>query len=144
MNFKNWHCMKNSTVDDCKIIQLSKIFNRAGNITIIENNLDIPFEVKRIYYLYDVPSNETRGGHAHRELFQLVVGASGSFNINLDDGVNKKTFFLNKPDFGLLIVPGIWRDLSDFSSGSVCLVFASEKYSEFDYIRDYDEFITLK
>jgi hypothetical protein len=136
--------MKNSKVNDCKIIQLSKIHNRAGNITIIENNLDIPFEVKRIYYLYDIPSKETRGGHAHKELYQLVIGASGSFNINLNDGVNDKKIFLNRPDFGLLIVPGIWRDLSDFSSGSVCLVFASEIYSENDYIRDYDEFITLK
>lgn len=136
--------MKNSTVDDCKIIQLRKIHNRAGNITIIENNLDIPFEVRRIYYLYDIPSNETRGGHAHKELYQLVIGASGSFNINLNDGVNDKTIFLNRPDFGLLIVPGIWRDLSNFSSGSVCLVFASEIYSENDYIRDFDEFITLK
>jgi hypothetical protein len=136
--------MKDSTVNDCKIIQLSKIHNRAGNITIIENNLDIPFEVKRIYYLYDIPSNETRGGHAHKELYQLIIGASGSFNINLKDGVNDKTIFLNRPDFGLLIVPGIWRDLSDFSSGSVCLVFASEIYSENDYIRDYDEFILLK
>ena len=136
--------MKNSTVDDCKIIQLSKIHNRAGNITIIENNLDIPFEVRRIYYLYDIPSNETRGGHAHKELYQLVIGASGSFNINLNDGINDKTIFLNRPDFGLLIVPGIWRDLSNFSSGSVCLVFASEIFSENDYIRDFDEFITLK
>jgi hypothetical protein len=136
--------MKNSTVDDCKVIQLSKIHNRAGNITIVENNIDIPFDVKRIYYLYDIPSNETRGGHAHKELYQLVIAASGSFNINLNDGVNDKTIFLNRPDFGLLIVPGIWRDLSNFSSGSVCLVFASEEYSENDYIRDYDEFINLK
>jgi hypothetical protein len=136
--------MKNSTVVDCKLIKLSKINNRAGNITIIENNLDVPFEVKRIYYLYDIPSNETRGGHAHKELYQLVIGASGSFKIRLNDGVNYKNIFLNRPDFGLLIVPGIWRDLSDFSSGSVCLVFASEIYSENDYIRDYDEFITLK
>ena len=136
--------MKSSKVDDCKVIQLSKIHNRAGNITIIENNLDIPFQVRRIYYLYDIPSNETRGGHAHKELFQLIIGASGSFNINLNDGVNNKTIFLNRPDFGLLIVPGIWRDLSDFSSGSVCLVFASEIYSENDYIRDYDEFLKLK
>ena len=136
--------MKNSIVNDCKIVQLNKIHNRAGNITIIENNLDIPFQVKRIYYLYDIPSNETRGGHAHKELYQLVIGASGSFNINLNDGVNDKTMFLNRPDLGLLIVPGIWRDLSDFSSGSVCLVFASEIYSENDYIRGYDEFLTLK
>lgn len=136
--------MKNNTVNDCKTIKLSKLNNRAGNITIIENNLDIPFEVKRIYYLYDIPTSETRGGHAHKELYQLVIGASGSFNINLNDGVNNKTISLNRPDFGLLIVPGIWRDLSDFSSGSVCLVFASEFYSENDYIRDYDDFITLK
>jgi len=136
--------MKSSTVNDCKIIQLSKIHNRAGNITIIENNLDIPFQIKRIYYLYDIPSNEVRGGHAHKELYQLVIGASGSFNINLNDGINDKIIFLNRPDCGLLIVPGIWRDLSDFSSGSVCLVFASEIYSENDYIRDYEEFLTLK
>ena len=136
--------MRYSAVDDCKVVQLSKIHNRAGNITIIENNINIPFEVKRIYYLYDIPSNETRGGHAHKELYQLVISASGSFNINLNDGVNDKTIFLNRPDFGLLIVPGIWRDLSDFSSGSVCLVFASEVYSENDYIREYNEFLTLK
>ncbi len=136
--------MKNNKVNDCKMLQLSKIHNRAGNITIIENNIDIPFEIKRIYYLYDIPSNEKRGGHAHKELYQLVIAASGSFNINLNDGVNDKTTFLNRPDFGLLIVPGIWRDLSDFSSGSVCLVFASEIYSENDYIRNYNEFITLK
>lgn len=136
--------MKNSSINDCKIIQLSKIHNRSGNITIIENNLDIPFEVKRIYYLYDIPSSENRGGHAHKELYQLIVGASGSFNIKLNDGVHEKKIFLNKPDFGLLIVPGIWRDLNDFSSGSVCLVFASEVYSENDYIRDYVQFLTLK
>jgi hypothetical protein len=136
--------MKSNTVDDCKIIQLSKIHDRAGNITIIENNLDIPFQVKRIYYLYDIPSNEVRGGHAHKGLYQLVIGASGSFNINLNDGINDKIIFLNRPDSGLLIVPGIWRDLSEFSSGSVCLVFASEIYSENDYIRDYEEFLTLK
>lgn len=136
--------MKNSTVNDCIVIRLSKIHNRAGNITIVENNRDIPFNVKRIYHLYDIPSNETRGGHAHKELYQLVIGASGSFNINLYDGVNDKTIFLNRPDYGLLIVPGIWRDLSNFSSGSVCLVLASEIYCENDYIRNYNEFITLK
>jgi hypothetical protein len=136
--------MKKNTVDDCKIIQLDKINNRSGNITVIQNDLDIPFQIRRIYYLYDVPSNETRGGHAHKELFQLVVGASGSFNINLFDGINCKNIFLNRPDIGLLIVPGIWRDLINFSSGSVCLVFASEFYSENDYIRDYNEFIRLK
>jgi hypothetical protein len=136
--------MQNSTVNDCKIIQLSKINNRAGNITIIENNNDIPFSVKRVYYLYDIPSSESRGGHAHKALYQLIVGASGSFNINLKDGKNEKSVFLNRPDLGLLIVPGIWRDLSDFSSGSVCLVFASDFYTENDYIREYSEFLKLK
>jgi len=136
--------MINSTISDCKVIQLSKIHNRAGNITIIENSLDIPFDVKRIYYLYDIPSNETRGGHAHKELYQLVIGASGSFNIKINDGTTEQTVFLNSPDQGLLIVPGIWRDLSNFSSGSVCLVFASEFYSEEDYIRDYNEFLIFK
>jgi hypothetical protein len=136
--------MENNTINDCKLIQLSKINNRAGNITIVENNRDIPFDVKRIYYLYDVPSNESRGGHAHKALFQLVIGASGSFNITLKDGANERSIFLNRPDFGLLIVPGIWRDLNSFSSGSVCLVFASDFYSEDDYIRDYTEFLKLK
>jgi len=136
--------MKDNSVFDCKILQLNKIYNRAGNITIIENSLDIPFDVKRIYYLYDIPSNETRGGHAHKELYQLVIGASGSFNIKINDGTTEQTVFLNSPDQGLLIVPGIWRDLSNFSSGSVCLVFASEFYSEEDYIRDYNEFLIFK
>jgi dTDP-4-dehydrorhamnose 3,5-epimerase-like enzyme len=136
--------MKDNSVFDCKVLQLNKIHNRAGNITIIENSLDIPFDVKRIYYLYDIPSNETRGGHAHKELYQLVIGASGSFNIKINDGTTEQTVFLNSPDQGLLIVPGIWRDLSNFSSGSVCLVFASEFYSEEDYIRDYKEFLTFK
>jgi hypothetical protein len=136
--------MKNNTIEDCKIVQLSKINNRAGNITIIENMIDIPFNVNRVYFLYDIPSSESRGGHGHKALHQLVVAASGSFNINLNDGKNDKTIFLNRPDFGLLIVPGIWRDLSSFSSGSVCLVFASDFYSENDYIRDYNDFLKYK
>lgn len=136
--------MKNNTIEDCKIVQLSKINNRAGNITIVENMIDIPFNVNRVYYLYDIPSSESRGGHGHKALHQLVVAASGSFNINLNDGKNDKTIFLNRPDFGLLIVPGIWRDLSNFSSGSVCLVFASDFYSENDYIRDYSDFLKYK
>ena len=136
--------MKNNTIEDCKIVQLSKINNRAGNMSIIENMIDIPFNVNRVYYLYDIPSSESRGGHGHKALHQLVVAASGSFNINLNDGKNDKTIFLNRPDFGLLIVPGIWRDLSNFSSGSVCLVFASDFYSENDYIRDYNDFLKYK
>jgi hypothetical protein len=125
-------------------VPLSKIHNRAGNITIIEGEKDIPFPVKRIYYLYDIPGGETRGGHAHKDLFQLVVAASGSFNVLLDDGCNKRVVTLNRPDYGLLVVPGIWRELFEFSSGSVCMVLASHKYDENDYLRDYDKFIIYK
>ena len=111
---------------------------------IIENNLTVPFDVQRTYYLYDIPGGESRGGHAHRELHQLIVAASGSFSVTLDDGNVKRTFILNRPYQGLLIVPGIWRTLDDFSSGAVCLVLASQKYNEADYIRNYHEFIVYK
>ena len=136
--------MINKTVYDCYILPLSKINNRAGNITIVEGDKDVPFPIKRIYYLYDIPGGETRGGHAHKELFQLIVAASGSFNVLLDDGMNKKIVTLNRPDYGLMIVPGIWRELYDFSSGAVCLVLASHKYSETDYIRDYENYIKFR
>jgi glyoxylate utilization-related uncharacterized protein len=129
---------------DCSIIQFKKIKNRAGNITSIENNVDIPFSVKRIYYLYDVPSGETRGGHAHRDLEQVVFAVSGSFDITIDDGRTKKTVQLNRPDFGLYLPPGIWRDISNFSSGAVCLVLASDKFQEADYIRDYNNFLSAR
>jgi hypothetical protein len=132
--------MKKSSVYDCSILPLIKIHNRAGNITIVEGGTNIPFQVQRIYYLYDVPSGEVRGGHAHKVLYQLIVATSGSFSVQLDDGVNKKIVMLNRPDYGLLIVPGIWRELFEFSSGSVCLVLASTKYDSADYIRDYSEF----
>lgn len=134
--------MKQSSVYDCHIIKLSKIHNRSGNITVVEGNKNIPFEVRRIYYLYDIPSGEDRGGHAHKELQQLIVAASGSFNIVLDDGINKKVVTLNRPDYGLLVVPGIWRELVEFSSGSICMVLASHKYHESDYIREYNDFKT--
>ena len=130
---------KNS-VYDCVILPLSKIHNRAGNITVIEGSQNIPFDVKRIYYLYDVPGGEDRGGHAHVELTQLIVSASGSFDVLLNDGVNKKIVTLNRPDYGLLIVPGIWRELMEFSSGGICLVLASHVYNEADYIRSINEF----
>ncbi len=125
-------------------MELSKIHNRAGNITIIENFINVPFEVKRIYYLYDIPGGEHRGGHAHKNLHQLVVAASGSFDVLIDDGINRRTISLNRPYFGLLVIPYIWRELSNFSSGSVCLVLASEKYDASDYIREYSEFKQLK
>lgn len=133
-----------SSVYDCVILPLSKIHNRAGNITIIEGNTGILFPVKRIYYLYDIPGGGVRGGHAHKELFQLLVAASGSFDVLLDDGQNKKIVTLNRPDYGLMIVPGIWRELFEFSSGAICLVLASNKYSKSDYIREYEEFLDNK
>jgi hypothetical protein len=136
--------MKTSSVNQCQIIELDKINNRAGNLTVIHNQKSVPFAVERIYYLYDVPSNAERGGHAHKELFQLIMAVSGSFSISLNDGSETKSFMLNNPNKGLLVVPGIWRELSDFSSGSVCLVLASMKYTSFDYIRDYQEFLSYK
>ena len=137
--------MNKNTVYDCTIIELDKHHSdRKGNISVVENNKDIPFEVKRVYYLYDVPGGESRGAHAHKELSQLIIAASGSFTVTLDDGNVKRTFLLNRPYQGLYIKPGIWRDLDDFSSGSVCLVLASHPYDENDYIRDYEEFINYK
>lgn len=136
--------MKTTSVYDCSILELSKHHHEKGNITVVENNETVPFEVKRTYYLYDIPGGESRGGHAHRKLQQLIVAVSGSFSVTLDDGRVKRTFVLNRPYQGLLIVPGIWRTLDDFSSGSVCLVLASEKYEESDYIRDYEEFLDYK
>lgn len=136
--------MKSNSVYDCVILPLSKVHNRAGNITVIEGQRKIPFEVRRIYYLYDIPGGEDRGGHAHRELSQLIVAASGSFDVLLDDGNNKKIVTLNRPDYGLFVVPGIWRELIEFSSGAICLVLASHKYDESDYLRKYQDFKTYK
>jgi hypothetical protein len=134
---------KNS-VDSCQLIELGKIHNRAGNITVVEGNNLIPFPVKRLYYLYDIPGGAERGGHAHKNLYQLIVAASGSFNVELNDGQRKKTIYLNHPTQGLLIKPGIWRELNNFSSGSICLVLVSEMYDQSDYIRDYNEFINYR
>jgi hypothetical protein len=129
-----------SDIHACNVIELSKIHNRAGNITIIQNGIYQPFDIKRVYYLYDVPAGSERGGHAHKNLYQLIVAASGSFDVIIDDGFNKKIIELNRPFYGLLIVPGIWREIINFSSGAICLVLASEKYEQDDYIRDYNEF----
>lgn len=136
--------LKNNTVFDCSIIDISKVHNEAGNITVVENMKNIPFEVKRVYYLYDIPGGEARGGHAHYELEQYIIAASGSFDVILSDGQNRKIVTLNRPNFALHVVPGLWRELDNFSSGSVCLVLASLKYDESDYIRDYNEFLTFK
>lgn len=123
---------------DCNIIELSKHHSDSrGNISMVDNSDTVPFDVKRIYYLYDVPGGVSRGGHAHRELSQLIIAASGSFTVTLDDGKTRRAFTLNRPYQGLLVKPGIWRTVDDFSSGSCCLVLASEKYEESDYIRNY-------
>lgn len=137
--------MHTTTVDDCKII-LPATFSggRSGRLSIIQNDISAPFEVKRVYFIYDVPGGESRGGHAHRRLHQLIVAVSGSFTVTLDDGTRKRQVMLNRPNMALEIVPGIWRTVEDFSSGAVCLVLASEKYEEADYIRLYDEFLELK
>lgn len=136
--------MRQTSVYDCSVIEIDKHHHKKGNISVVENNKTIPFEVKRVYYLYDIPGGESRGGHAHKELKQLIVAASGSFNVTLDDGNVRRTFTLNRPYQGLLIVPGIWRTLDDFSSGAVCLVMASLPYDEEDYIRDYKDFVKHK
>jgi hypothetical protein len=128
------------TVFDCNIIHLPKIHNRAGNITPVENQIDVPFDIKRIYYLYDVPGGESRGAHGHLKLEQLIIAASGSFDVKLDDGHNKKTVSLNRPHMGLHVRPMMWREINNFSSGAICLVLASEFYEECDYIRDYEQF----
>lgn len=129
------------SIYNCNVIELSKIHNRAGNITPVHGGVEVPFDIKRIYYLYDVPSGETRGGHAHKQLQQLIVAASGSFDVLLDDGRNKKIVTLNRPNFGLYVTPLIWRELINFSSGAVLLVLASMPYEEEEYIRDYDQFM---
>jgi hypothetical protein len=135
---------KSFTVFDCHLIHFPKIHNRAGNITPLQNNIEIPFAIQRVYYLYDVPGGESRGAHAHRTLEQIIIAGSGSFDVTLDDGKNKKTVQLNRPYFGLHVLPGMWRDISNFSSGAICLVLASGKYNAADYIRDYEEFKAYK
>jgi len=136
--------IKQYSVFDCSIIHFPKIHNRAGNITPLQNGNEIPFDVKRIYYLYDIPGGESRGAHAHKQLQQIVIAASGSFDITFDDGVNKKTIQLSRPYYGLHLFPGMWRDLSNFSSGAICLVLASHEYDADDYIRDYNEFLCFR
>lgn len=135
--------MKRS-VYDCSIIEFPKISDRRGNITPVYSNENIPFDIKRVFYLYDIPGGEARGAHAHKQCHQFLIAASGAFEVVLDDGLNKRTVILNRPFYGLHIPPGIWAAEQGFSSGSVCLVLASEKYEEEDYIRDYDDFIKYK
>jgi hypothetical protein len=136
--------MRKISVYDCSIIELPKIENRAGNITPVNNGINLPFDVKRIFYIYDIPAGEDRGAHAHKECHQFLVAASGSFEIELDDGKTKRTVALNRPYQGLHIPPGIWAAEKEFSSGAICLVLASHKYAENDYIREYEVFKNYK
>lgn len=129
------------SITACKIIELPKISDPRGNLTFIEEGSHIPFDIKRVYYLYDVPGGAERGGHGHKALHQLIIAMSGSFDVLLDDGNEKKRFHLNRSYYGLYVCPMIWRELDNFSSGSVCMVLASNLYSEEDYYRDYDPFI---
>lgn len=134
-----------SNVFDCSMIELDRHHSdRRGNLTVVENGKTLPFDVKRVYYLYDVPGGESRGAHAHKELSQLIIAASGSFTVTLDDGECKRSFFLNRPYQGLYVKPGMWRTLEDFSSGAVCMVLASDVYKKEDYIRDYNEFVEFR
>jgi len=132
-----------NTIDDVKIIEIPKIADPRGNLSVIEKEV-IPFKMKRVYYLYDVPCDSKRGGHSHINQKEFLIALSGSFNVIVDDGFTKKTFTLNKPNKGLFITEGIWRELDDFSSGSVCLVISSDVFIEEDYIRDYKQFLKQK
>ena len=136
--------MNLSKVYDCSLIELDKHHSPQGNISIVENSRDVPFDINRVYYLYDIPGGESRGGHAHKELRQLIVAVSGSFDVIIDDGRIKRTVTLNRPYLGLLIIPGIWRELNNFSSGAICMVLASTKFDKEDYIRDYSQFLIYK
>ena len=135
--------MNNTRIEDIKILEIPKITDPRGNLAVIEKEV-LPFDMKRVYYLYDVPSDASRGGHAHKELQQFLIAISGSFDVVLEDGFSVKTITLNKPNKGLLLVPGIWRELNNFSSGAVCLVVASADFIESDYIRDKKDFFKYK
>ena len=128
-------------LEKCGIVSLPKITDPRGNLTFIEGGQQIPFEIRRVYYLYDVPGGSERGGHGHKELHQLIIAVSGSFDIHLDDGHSKKTLHMNRANQGLYLCPMIWRDIDNFSSGAVCMVLASERYDELDYYRNYNQFV---
>ena len=130
-------------IENCRKISFPKITDKRGNLTFIEGIRHIPFEIRRIYYLYDVPGGESRAGHAHKNLHQVFISMSGSFDLHLDDGSLKKTFHLNRSYYGVYVCPMIWRDLDNFSTGSTCMVLASEEFDEGDYIREYEEFVSL-
>ncbi|CAA9200641.1 sugar 3,4-ketoisomerase [Flavobacterium collinsii] len=133
-----------NSVFECNLLYLKQIGDRNGHITAINNDIDLPFATKRIFYLYDIPGGESRGAHAHKQCHQFLVATSGSFEVLLDDGKTKRQVLLNRPDIGLHIPPGIWASEINFSSGSICLVFASHEYDESDYIRDYEDFLKFQ
>ncbi len=135
--------MRKTTVYDCSIIEMPRLKNRAGNISIVENQDNLPFDVKRVFYIYDIPGGEDRGAHAHKECHQFLIAVSGSFEIEMDDGVNKRTVQLNRPYYGLHIPPGIWAAEKGFSSGAICLVLTSQEYRDVDYIREYNDYLNL-
>ena len=136
--------MKKLTVYDCSIIELQRIHNRAGNITPVTSYENVPFDIKRVFWVYDIPGGESRGAHAHIECHEFLIAASGSFEIELDDGINKRTVTLNRPYYGLHIPPGIWAQEKGYSSGAVCLVLNSHLYEPEDYIRSYDNYLKFK
>lgn len=136
--------MKKTTVYDCTLVTLPKNHQINGNLTAVNNSVEMPFDIKRVYYLYDIPGGFGRGGHAHKELQQFIVALSGSFDLIVDDGSIKRTFHLSQPNIGVFMPAGLWRDLDNFSSGSICMVLASTEYSETDYIRDYEDFKSYK
>ncbi len=136
--------MELPTIDDCQVVELNRIADRRGNLSVIEAGIDVPFDIQRVYYLYDVPGGESRGGHAHRDLQQLIIAMSGAFDVVIDDGVRRRSVTLNRSYFGLLLPQLVWRELENFSSGSVCTVLASAHYDEGDYFRDYDEFVRFR
>ena len=133
--------MIKNNINNCNIILLPKIHNRSGNITPVHSSLEVPFDIKRVFYLYDIPGGESRGAHSHKECHQFLIAASGSFDVMVDDGISKKVFNLNRPYMGLHIPPGIWAEEFNFSSGGICLVLASHNYNENDYIRSYKDFL---
>lgn len=136
--------LKNANLSECRIMGLPKVDDARGNLTFIEEDSHVPFQIKRVYYLYDIPGGESRGGHAHKKLEQFIIAANGSFDVVIDDGYNSMRFHLNRSYYGLYIPRMVWRELDNFSSGSVCLVLASEHYEEEDYIRNYDDFKKTK
>ena len=136
--------VKFMSLKNCVLINLPKIHDPRGNLTFIEGGNHIPFDIQRVYYLYDVPGGSERGGHAHKALHQFIIAMSGSFDVVLDDGCDKQRFHLNRSYYGLYVCPMMWRELDNFSSGSVCMVLASNKYSEDDYYRDYDQYLTAR